>query len=322
MSIVKSHMSNVSFVFFGTPDLSVEILDHLKRAGFIPSLVVTNPDRPQGRNLLVTPPPTKLWAIANDIPFLQPENLSDPVLLRQLSTSKFQLFVVVAYGKIIPKAILELPEKGTLNIHYSLLPKYRGASPIETAILADDQNTGVTIMLMDEKMDHGPIVAQRALQITNHKSQIPDKTQTTNPSIQTPKQLEWPMKASELRKICNLLGAELLTETIPLWVEGKIKPSEQDHGKATYAPKIEKENGLIDLAGDPYKNFLKFQAYENWPGVYFLAGKDGKKNRIIVKTARFEDGKFIITRVIPEGKKEISYNEFLRGSGTREKSNA
>ena len=305
MSIVKSHMSNVSFVFFGTPDLSVEILDHLKRAGFIPSLVVTNPDRPQGRNLLVTPPPTKLWAIANDIPFLQPENLSDPVLLRQLSTSKFQLFVVVAYGKIIPKAILELPEKGTLNIHYSLLPKYRGASPIETAILADDKNTGVTIMLMDEKMDHGPIVAQKNLQLTTDNLQ-----------------LIWPPTAGELRKACNLLGAELLTETIPLWVEGKIKPSEQDHGKATYAPKIEKENGLIDLAGDPYKNFLKFQAYENWPGVYFLAGKDGKKNRIIVKTARFEDGKFIITRVIPEGKKEISYNEFLRGSGTREKSNA
>lgn len=295
MSIVKGQMSNVSFAFFGTPELSVEILKHLKQTGLLPALIITNPDRPQGRKMIITPPPVKLWAIANKISFLQPENLSDQVFLDQLSKINCQLFIVVAYGKIIPKAVLDIPEKGTLNIHYSLLPKYRGASPIETAILNDDKNTGVSILLLDEKMDHGPIVAEQPIQDSKFKIQ------------------EWPITARELRNACNLLGAELLTETIPLWVEGKIKAKEQDHLKATYAPKIAKEDGLIDLNGEPYKNFLKFQAYKDWPGTYFLAEKNSKKIRVIIKNAIFKDGKLEILSVVPEGKKEINYNDFLKG---------
>ena len=160
--------SRIKFVFFGTPELSVEILEHLKENGFIPSLIVTNPDRPQGRKMILTPPPVKLWAQKNEIKFLQPEKL-DSVFNLQLATYNPQLFIVVAYGKILPKKVLEIPEKGTLNIHYSLLPKYRGASPIESAILNDDKDTGVSIMLMDERMDHGPVVAQQRPEITNQE---------------------------------------------------------------------------------------------------------------------------------------------------------
>lgn len=286
--------SGVKFVFFGTPDLSVEILEHLKAAGFVPQLVVTNPDRPQGRKMLLTPPPVKLWAMKNAIPLLQPENLKDPVFLGQLSKVNGQLFVVVAYGKIIPKAVLAIPSKGTLNIHYSLLPKYRGASPVESTILSDDRNVGVSIMLMDEKMDHGPAVSYQKLNIKNQK-------------------WEWPPTAGELRAACNKLGAELLIETIPLWVAGKIEAREQNHSKATYTEKIKKEDGLIDLSADPYKNFLKVQAYNEWPRVFFLVKHGGKNLRVVVTDASYADGKLIIKRVVPEGKKEMGYEEFLRG---------
>ncbi len=323
----------IPFIFFGTPQLSAEILEHLKQEGFSPSLIVTNPDKPQGRKMIVTPPPVKLWALQNNIPLLQPENLSDPFFIYKLKTTNYQLFIVVAYGKIIPKEILAIPRKGALNIHYSLLPKYRGASPIETTILKDDRETGVSILLLDEKMDHGPIIAQRGLEITrlreasggqaNHppatttlacragKSQNPTNTKIQNSNIQTPIQLNWPPKASELRKACNKLGAELLTETIPLWVDGKIKAREQNHSEASYTKMISKEDGLIDLQDDPYQNFLKIQAYDVWPRTYFFADSNGKKKRVIIADASFSDGKLTINRVTPEGKREMKYADFL-----------
>src|SRR3989338_4097902 len=155
----------MKFVFFGTPQLSADILEHLKRHGLVPSLVVTNPARPQGRKMTLTPPPVKLWALANNIPCLQPESPSDPDFLYKLQTTNYKLFIVVAYGSILPKELLAIPEKGSLNIHYSLLPKYRGASPIESQILADDKDVGVSILLLDEEMDHGPIVASQQLEI-------------------------------------------------------------------------------------------------------------------------------------------------------------
>lgn len=294
---------SIKFVFFGTPELSVEILEHLKGAGLAPSLVVTNPDRPQGRSMRVAPPPVKEWAVRNGIPVLQPEHLNHESGIMN-HEPKPDLFVVVAYGKIIPKSILEIPKKGTLNIHYSLLPKYRGASPIESAILGGDREVGVTIMLMDEKMDHGPVVAQRRLE--NHESTRPNAPLRSGRGI---KNHEWPPTATELRKACNKLGAELLLETIPLWLEGKIEAREQDHSKATYTEKIKKEDALIDLTGDPYKNFLKIQAYSEWPRAYFMEGK----KRVIITAAVYEEGKLILKRVIPEGKKEMAFAEYRRG---------
>ena len=287
--------SRIKFAFFGTPDLSVEILESLKKNGFVPSLVVTNPDRPQGRKMLLTPPPVKLWAQKNEIRFLQPEKL-DFAFNLQLTTYNPQLFIVVAYGKILPKKVLEIPEKGALNIHYSLLPKYRGAPPIESAILNDDKDTGVSIMLMDEKMDHGPIVAQKNLELTTYNLQ-----------------LNWPPKASELRKEMNLVAGELLVKIIPAFIAGEIKPKEQDHSKATYCGKFTKNDGLLDLTEGPYKNFLKIRAFDDSIGTHFFSEKNGKKIRVVIKDAEFKNDKLEVLKVVPEGKKEMTYEVFSRG---------
>lgn len=297
-------MSNVKYVFFGTPQLAADIAEHLKRHGLVPSLIVTNPDRPHGRTMRFAPPPVKTWALANDIPVLQPEDAGAPEFISALDALKPDLFVVVAYGSILKQKLLSVPRKGCLNIHYSLLPKYRGASPVESAILNDDRDTGVSILLLDEKMDHGPVVAARKIQDSRFK--IEDS--------------EWPLPAGELRRKCNKLGAELLTETIPLWLDGKLAEEPQDHSKATYTGKFVKADGEISLADDPYHNFLKIQAFESSIGTFFFTsppvqGGDerGGRIRVLIKSAEFRDGNLAILQVIPEGKKEMDYEEFLRG---------
>ena len=281
-------MSNVSFVFFGTPEPAVEILDALFAAGLVPALIVTNPDRPQGRNMALTPPPVKLWAEKNGIALLQPERFDDSVK-RPLSKGSRELFLLVAYGSILPKDVLALPKKGVLNVHYSLLPKYRGASPVETQILSDDRDTGISILLLDEKMDHGPLV--RAEKVSVKK---------------------WPPSAPQLRTLYNIVAGKLLAETISAWVEGRISGVPQDHDRATYTKKIIAEDRCLDLAEDGYKNFLKIQAFAAW-GTYFFAERQGKKVRVNVKSAQYTDGKLQILRVVPEGKKEMDYSAFLRG---------
>jgi methionyl-tRNA formyltransferase len=271
--------------FFGTPDRAVWALDAMEKAGLTPAVVVTQPDRPQGRNLEMTPPPAKVWATERSVPVLQPEKLSAPEFLEALKAHGCDLFVVIAYGKIIPQAVLDMPKFGTLNIHGSLLPKLRGASPIETAILNDEKETGVTIMLMDAQMDHGPILAM-------------EKT------ILEP----WPPKAQDLARTIVGKGAELLVSVIPKWIAGKITPTEQNHAEATFTKLIRKEDALIDLAGDPYLNFRKIQAYSTWPRAFFFAEKDDKKTRLIVTDATFADGKLTIRKVIPEGRKETDFD--------------
>jgi len=131
-------MNNIPFVFFGTPEFAVSILEELKDAKIVPSLIVTAPDKPKGRGLVLTPPPVKIWAQLHNIPVVQPAKL-DNDFTEKLKNSSYKLFVVAAYGKIIPKAVLDIPTNGTLNVHPSLLPKYRGASPIQSQILADEK---------------------------------------------------------------------------------------------------------------------------------------------------------------------------------------
>ena len=150
--------SNYTFVFFGSDDFSISILDALCKAGFVPSLVVAPPDRKQGRGMQLTAPATKIWAEEHSIEVFQPETLDDnAVSFLKEKIYTWDFFVVASYGLIIPQTILEIPTYGALNVHPSLLPKYRGATPVESAMLADDKETGVTIMLMDNKMDHGPL---------------------------------------------------------------------------------------------------------------------------------------------------------------------
>lgn len=258
------------FVFFGSSQFSVYLLDSLKEKGWIPSLIVSTPDKPQGRKLVLTPTPVSMWAKENNIPLITPPSLK--VEIPELNG--FDLFIVASYGKIIPQAILDMPKDGVLNIHPSILPKYRGPSPIQSAILDDDKNTGVTIMKLDALMDHGPIVTQEKIAIK-----------------------EW-LPLFEMKKIMAEKGADLLVHNF------KSTPVEQDHTKATYTKKTNKEDGLINFSDDPYFNFRKIQAYTPWPSAYYFV--NGK--RVKITKARFENGALIIEKIIPEGKGEIDFN--------------
>jgi methionyl-tRNA formyltransferase len=277
--------NDIRFVFFGTPQFSVFVLEELEQRGFIPSIVVTAPDKPRGRGLDISPSPVKLWAQKRNIPVLEPQKLDEDFissLTSALSNKKqWDVLIVAAYGFIIPKEVLDLPKKGSVNIHPSLLPRYRGAAPVQTQILEDDEETGVTIMLMDEKMDHGSILAQEI---------VPAPT--------------WPPRASLLEELLARRGGALLAEILPDWVDGNIDPQEQEHEYATFTKKIKKEDGLIDLSENPKKNLLKIRAFDQWPRAYFL---DERGKRTIVTDAEIEDGKLKIKKIISEGKKEKIY---------------
>ena len=275
--------NNLNFIFWGTPDVASETLEILKQSGYIPSLIVTSPDKPQGRKMLITPPPVKVWAEKNNIPYFQPEKINEETIYK-LSAISYELSIVVAYGKIMPEEIINIPKLGSINIHYSLLPKYRGASPVESAILNGETETGVTIQKMAYKLDSGPIIAEEKLII------LPSE------------------KTSELRSRLIKVGGDLLVKTLPDIIDGKIKEIPQDEILATFCKKIKKEDGLIDLNGDPIKNYDKFRAYASWPRTFFF--KDGK--RIIITDAVLENNQFVIKKVLPEGKREIKYEDFLK----------
>ncbi len=274
--------------FFGTPEFAVKILDKMKEEGQTPSLIVTTPDKPKGRNRILTPPATKVWAEENNISILQPSNLKDEEFLNEIKKIDWDLFVVASYGKIIPQEILDIPKHRTINVHPSLLPKLRGATPIESAILKEEK-TGTTIMLVDDKMDHGDILMQEKLETE-----------------------KWPIKMMELENMLAGLGGEMLTKTIPLWVESKIQPKPQDHSKATFVDKFKKEDALINLKDNPEKNLRKIYAFQKYKP-YFFSERNGKEIRVIIKDAKIENDKLIITRILPEGKKEMDYQDFLRG---------
>ena len=311
-------MENKTFAFFGSSRFSVIVLDELELQGFLPSLVITTPDKPVGRKLTMTPNPVKVWAHTRKITVLDPEKLEEEFLDKLSDVQNradIQVFVVASYGKIIPLRVLNIPPRHTLNIHPSLLPKYRGASPLQSAILDDEKNTGVTIMRIDEKMDHGPIVAQENIRIEN-----------------------WP-NYEEFEEIMAKKGAQLLARVMPAWVSDtskdanknnveKILETEQNHSLATYTKKSKKEDGLLDfdtqtmtLVGDPYKNFLKIQAYHEWPQAFFYFKSGNQKLRVKItrtsydfKNSQLADvSPLKIERVIPEGGKEMSYQDFLRG---------
>lgn len=284
----------IRFAFFGTPELAVTVLNELEAAGLRPELVITAPDKPQGRGMKLTGSPVAQWAKERHIETLKPDKFTEEEL-QLLHRDEWDVFVVAAYGKILPKSIIDLPLRGTLNVHPSLLPRLRGPSPIQSAILTDDHDTGVSIMLLDEKMDHGPIVAQEKVPM-----------------------FEWPPKGSVLHDTLAHKGGKLLASVIPLWVEQKIEAKPQDHERATFCKKIMKEDGLIDLVeGDPYHNFLKIRAFEGWPYAYtyFKRGEDFV--RVLILDAHMsQDGHLYIDKVKPQGKKEMDYTAFLQSGVT------
>jgi len=270
----------MKYVFFGTDEFSVKVLEILKKRGLAPALVVTVPDQPKGRKMAITPPLTKTWAQTNNVECVQPDKLKDFSL-----ADDFDFGVVASYGKIIPQHILDTPKKGFLNIHPSLLPKYRGATPLESAILSDDTKTGVTIMQVDAQMDHGPIVAQTTIPLSE----------------------KW---YEELRDETAEIGANLLVDILSDYLSDKINPIEQNHNQATETKKITKTDGLIDLSANPILNFKKIRAFTPWPGAHFFSKKNERDIRVVIKKAHLENSGLVLDRVIPEGKNEMNWSDF------------
>jgi len=277
---------NLKFVFFGTPDLAVYVLKELAEAGYFPSLVVTAPDLKVGRGHNYESPPVKKWAEDNKIPVLQPKVI-DESFINILQEKEYDVFILTAYGKMLPKKILNMPKHGILNIHPSLLPRLRGPSPVRSAILNNERNTGATVIVLDEKMDHGPIVAQESVEIDDR---------------------DWPPLLPTLEEKLFLKGGKLLVEVMEDYIQGRITPKLQDEIKATYCEKIKKEDGLVDLLNDlPKEIYTKYCALYGWPGIYFM--KNGKRVKITEVT--FINNELTIKKVLPEGKKEIKYEDFL-----------
>lgn len=274
----------MKIAFFGTPDFTVAFLEKLSTSGFTPSLIVTNPDRPSGRGMVMQPPEPKLWGEGHNIKVLQPESL-DEDFIKELEKESWDLFVVIAYGKIIPETVINLPKYGTINVHYSLLPKYRGATPVESAILNGDKTTGVAIQQMRYKLDTGPILMQKEIKIED------DDT--------TP----------VLRDRLNTEALILIPQVIQKIFDGTIEAKEQPEEVASHCKKISKEDGEINLNDDGILNDRKYRAYYGWPSTYFfLPTQTGKEvKRIKITKAHLQNDKFVIDEVIPENGKRISY---------------
>jgi methionyl-tRNA formyltransferase len=289
-----SALPHPRIAFFGTPEHAVWVLDELLQAGITPDLIVCAPDKPAGRKLILTPPAVKEWALAHNIPVSQPASLRDPALIPEITTKEWDLFIVAAYNIILPKWVIDTAHHGVLNVHPSLLPKYRGPSPVRSTLIADDKTAvGVTIMLLDEKIDHGPIVAQKSI---------------TPPS--------WPILGRTLDELLFREGGQLLAQILPEWLRGTHTATPQDDTQATYCKKFLKADGELDRTKDDYTQYLQYCAMDGWPGTFFFherIQKNGEhtRTRIKITKAEYEQGTFRILRVIPEGKKEISYTDFL-----------
>lgn len=287
-SLKKNVETNPLFAFFGTPRFAVRVLDALESQGLVPALVITAPDKPQGRGLEVKPSPVKAWALERGIDILQPTTLRDESFIAELQNTDWDVFLVAAYNKLIPNIILELPRRGSLNVHPSLLPKFRGPSPALSAILADERTTGVSIMQMSEKMDAGPVVAQARIEL---------------------EESEWPPKGSLFEDLLATEGGNLLAETLPEWLKGTITPEPQDDSKATFTKKFNSDDALIDLSGNAREQLLKIRAFDKNPRAFYI---DPAGKRVIITDAEVTDGKLEILKVIPEGKKEMDYKDFLQ----------
>lgn len=232
-------------LFMGTPRFGQMILEALI-GHYEVAVVVTQPDRRAGRGRRIRVSPVKSLAEAHDLPILQPQRVGEPEAIQQLRELAPTVIVVAAYGQILPLSILSLAEHGAINVHASLLPHHRGGAPIPAAILAGDRQTGVTIMLMDEGLDTGPVLSQAALDI------LPEDT------------------TASLTEKLGHLGGQLLLDTLPQWMAGQIMPREQDDTQATYARLLRREDGRIDWAECAEAIARRVRAYYPWPGAFAL----------------------------------------------------
>lgn len=298
---------NLRVVFMGSPEFATESLRALARSYPVVG-VVTQPDRPAGRGRVLTPPPVKVLAHELGIETIQPERLKEPEAQAKLQEWAPDLIVVTAFGQILRKSVLSLPRFGCINVHASLLPRWRGAAPIQAAILHGDAVTGATIMVMDPGIDTGPILSQETVAIR------PDDTTLS--------------LGDRLAKA----GADLLVRTLPGYLSGDIRPQPQDDTSATYAPMIQKEEGLLDFTQPAEDLERRARAFTPWPGAY-LPWLDGALKVLRAHAApcsaaspgtravlgglpavAARDGCLVLDEVQPAGKKPMSGRDFLRGA--------
>jgi len=286
--------TSLTFAFFGTPDIAVTALDEMASFGYTPSIVICNPDAPVGRKHIMTPPPTKIWAEERGIPVFQPTSLKDINSLTPLTETVFDFFVVLAYGKLMPHWLIELPRYGTINAHPSLLPKLRGASPIRSALLHDLSATGVTIMQMDEALDHGPILYQQAVEL-----------------------YDIPIPGSQLDTTLGHISGCLLVDAMQKIPTGEMTPAPQDHTQATFCTKITKDMAevkfdprALPIGPEALVLYRKICAFDGWPTAFFY--HQGKRIKIIDATYNTATETLTINRIVPEGKREIAWTEYFK----------
>jgi methionyl-tRNA formyltransferase len=296
----------IRVVFMGSPDFSLPTLRTLAATYDVVG-VVTQPDRASGRGRELKAPPVKTLALELGIPVMQPEKLRQPEAMEQLRAWDPDLIVVAAFGQILRKDVLELPRYGCINVHASLLPRWRGAAPINAAILAGDEETGVTIMVMDVGLDTGPMLSRKSIRLT------PEDT------------------AGSVFDKLSILGADLLIETLPDYLSGRVSPTPQPEDAMTYAPMMKKEEGKLDFTHDVHEIERRIRAFNPWPGAFM----DFDGTLLKVHRARVEEGNavegqrlivqdqpavgarggiLILEEVQPAGKKSMSGKSFLTGA--------
>ena len=236
-------MTRTRAIFFGTPDFAVPCLDALATVADV-VCVVTQPDRPKGRGLELAPPPVKVRALALGVPVLQPVKVRTPDFAEELRALHADVAIVVAYGRILTRAVLDAPRLGCLNVHASLLPRWRGAAPIQWAVASGDSECGVCLMQMDEGLDTGPVLARRAIPIG------PDET------------------AGELSERLSQLGAQLLCEELPRYLRGELVAVPQDAARMTLAPLLDKTHGELDWHKSAQRVHDLVRGMTPWPGAY------------------------------------------------------
>ncbi|HJQ14961.1 MAG TPA: methionyl-tRNA formyltransferase [Anaerolineales bacterium] len=295
-------------VFMGSPDFALPILQGLSQYYDVVG-VVTQPDRASGRGRELKAPAVKTLALELSIPVLQPEKLRLPEAMDQLRAWAPELIVVAAFGQILKKDVLELPRFGCINVHASLLPRWRGAAPINAAILHGDEETGVTIMKMDVGLDTGPMLSQRSIRLTREDT------------------------AGSVFAKLSALGADLLIETLPEYLSGKLTPIPQPEEGVTYAPMLKKEEGRLDFNQDVHELERRIRAFNPWPGAFMdfdgmllkihragvEAGEASVGQRLIFQSQPAigaRGGLLILEEVQPAGKKSMSGKSFVAGTRT------
>lgn len=302
----------MNIVFMGTPDFAVPSLHMLLEEGYNIAAVVTQPDRPKGRKRVMTPPPVKELAESRGLPVLQPAKMRSPEAIAEIAALRPDLIITAAYGQILPKAVLELPRLGCINVHGSLLPKYRGGAPIQRCIMNGEKKTGVTIMYMAEGLDTGDMISRVEVEITDEDT------------------------SGTLFEKLSLAGADLLRRTLPRLIAGEITAEPQNDAEATYAPNLTREDERIDWNRSSWETYNQVRglvpwsgAFTHWNGEVFKVWACRKPERtaeggaapgtvltvgesgIEVKTG---DGSLWLTKVQPAGKKAMDVSEFARGS--------